>query len=97
MINIEIVYALPDKLWQHNLTLKLGTTLAGALAASTFYQDFPDMQDQELLVGIWGKRAHLQQILQNHDRIEIYRPLTIDPKQARVIKVMREKKKHAKK
>jgi putative ubiquitin-RnfH superfamily antitoxin RatB of RatAB toxin-antitoxin module len=34
-------------------------------------------------VGVWGRKAELEQVLRNHDRVELYRPLRVDPKVAR--------------
>ena len=34
-------------------------------------------------VGIWGRRCSLDQLVAEGDRVEIYRPLTIDPMEAR--------------
>lgn len=35
------------------------------------------------MLGIWGKTTHMTQVLHDGDRLEIYRPLTVDPKIAR--------------
>lgn len=95
-ISIDLIYALPEKQWQQHLNLAAGDTVAAAITASQLFQHFPELEQQDLLIGIWGKRTNLQYVLQNHDRVEIYRPLIIDPKQARQIKVLRERKKQAK-
>ena len=52
--------------------------LPGALAAAGLPTDFSGCH-----IGVWGKLAVLQQVLCEHDRIEIYRALTVDPKVAR--------------
>lgn len=54
-----------------------------ALERCSIFSEFPELQLAPLLLGIWGKRASLNQVLQEHDRIEIYRRLKVDPKVAR--------------
>jgi putative ubiquitin-RnfH superfamily antitoxin RatB of RatAB toxin-antitoxin module len=90
---IELVYALPSQQKQYRFEVLEHTTVQHALEVSGVLQDFPELQQQELMLGIWGKRVSLQQVLKPDDRIEIYRPLLLDPKQARQVKVMRERKK----
>ena len=46
-------------------------------------QKYPSLRYETLDVGVWGKPAELAQGVQDGDRIEIYRPLTVDPKVAR--------------
>jgi putative ubiquitin-RnfH superfamily antitoxin RatB of RatAB toxin-antitoxin module len=45
--------------------------------------EFADLSLDSLKLGIWGKRCSLNQTLKDMDRIEIYRPLRVDPKVAR--------------
>ena len=54
-----------------------------ALQASGLLQLFPELDQQTTVVGVWGRKADLSQQLRANDRIEIYRPLTVDPKVAR--------------
>jgi putative ubiquitin-RnfH superfamily antitoxin RatB of RatAB toxin-antitoxin module len=65
------------------LTLPAGATLAQALQASGLPQRYPELGAGTLAVGIWGRKATLQQALRDQDRVEIYRPLQVDPKVAR--------------
>lgn len=90
---IELVYALPASQKQYRFEIEEGATVQQALDMSGVWREFPELQQQELLVGIWGKRVTLQHVLCANDRIEIYRPLVIDPKQARQVKVLRERRK----
>ncbi|MBX9610515.1 MAG: RnfH family protein [Burkholderiales bacterium] len=63
-----------------HLTLSAGATVAHALRASGW---FAEAQLPELLTGVWGRKAGLDQLLRERDRVEIYRPLRVDPKVAR--------------
>lgn len=67
--------------WQ--LQLPVGATLADALAASAALGHLPDACVPEAGCGIWGRRAPPHQLLQEGDRVEWYRPLSVDPKVAR--------------
>lgn len=67
--------------WQ--LQLPVGATLADALAASAALGHLPDAAVPPAGCGIWGRSAPPQQLLQEGDRVEWYRPLTVDPKVAR--------------
>lgn len=65
------------------LVLAPGSTVAQALDASCFFTEFPELSATRLRLGIWGRKAGLNQRLADGDRVEIYRPLRVDPKVAR--------------
>jgi hypothetical protein len=60
-----------------------GSSVADAIAASGLRSDFPGIDLDALGVGIWGRKAAPRQLLRDRDRIEVYRPLKVDPKVAR--------------
>lgn len=82
-IAVEVVYALPE--WQSlvALTVPHGTTARTAVALSGLQQAHPDMDATPNKLGIFGKRVSADTVLNNGDRVEIYRELTADPKEAR--------------
>ena len=82
-VSVQLVYAQPDQVWSVKLTLQVGTTVAQALQASGFYQQFPQIQPESLRVGIFGRECSVQQGVNAEDRIEIYRPLVFDPMESR--------------
>lgn len=65
------------------LALPAGATLAQALAASGLAASFPALDLAQAPVGIWGRKAPREQVLRAGDRVEVYRPLRVDPKVAR--------------
>lgn len=78
-----MAYALPRTQIVVTLKVPAGTTLREAIARSGIAAQ-PAGGDWNLAaVGICGKRAPLSTVLHEHDRVEIYRPLIADPKQAR--------------
>lgn len=60
-----------------------GSNAKQAVDQCGLLSEFPDLRSGNLKLGIWGKRSSLGNLLKNHDRIEIYRPLRVDPKVAR--------------
>lgn len=66
-----------------DLQLPLGATVRDALQASGLPQCGPDVDLASGKVGVWGKLCSLDHTLRDGDRVELYRPLTVDPKEAR--------------
>ena len=65
------------------LVLAPGATVASALVAGRVFEEYSELHPDSLRVGIWGKRCSRSHGLREGDRIEIYRPLRVDPKVAR--------------
>lgn len=94
MITITVVYASPTQQIDIPLTVEENCTIALAIARSKITSQFPEIKLSENKVGIFGKLVTLDTIAKDGDRIEIYRPLTIDPKDLRRVKakIQRNKK-----
>lgn len=82
LIRIEVAYAAPDAQFLRSLELAEESTIADAIAESGVESECA-IRAGKLAVGIWSKPATLQTRLHDGDRVEIYRPLKIDPKEAR--------------
>lgn len=82
-MKIEIVFALPDRQELIALTVDPGTTVDQAIARSAIGDKFPDEDLSGYQAGIWGRVVGRDHRLQDGDRLEIYRPLLIDPRDAR--------------
>lgn len=82
-IRAELVYARAKV--QHVIPLELapGTTVEAAIAASGLLQLCPELVPGRLRIGVWGRSVDPNEPVRNLDRIEIYRPLLVDPKMAR--------------
>jgi len=80
---VTVVYALPDAAIQIEVSLPPGATAAEALDRSGLATRFPGVDFRRLAVGVFGKRVERTQPLSNGDRLEVYRPLLADPKEAR--------------
>ena len=83
MINITVCYATPERQVELPLTVEESCTVALAIKRSGILQQFPEIEMASAVVGIFSKKVALDANLHAGDRVEIYRPLTIDPKQAR--------------
>jgi len=82
-IRVEVVCALPRRQSVIALTLPAGTTARTAVKLSGFASTFPEIDVDRALIGIFGRRVASDMPLKNGDRVEIYRALTADPKEAR--------------
>lgn len=85
-MQVTVVYALPDAVWERAVDVAAGATLRTAIDRAGFAQAHPDAAGDALHVGVFGKRRSLDDPLHEGDRVEIYRPLTVDPKEARRIR-----------
>jgi uncharacterized protein len=85
MITVEVVYALPDRQCLLTLNVEDQCTAFEAVQRSGVDEQFPEIDLANAKLGIFGKVIEQpgQQMLRDGDRIEIYRPLLIDPKAAR--------------
>ncbi len=75
---VEVVHAAPGVATVRQVALEPGAMVADAIAAAGM---------EKLLTGagagVWGRRVEMDFVLRDGDRVEIYRPLTADPKEAR--------------
>ncbi len=83
MIDVQVCYAGPPSQFLQTLSVPVGTTLQQAILQSGVQCHAAEMDLTVCKVGIYGKIKPLETILRERDRIEIYRPLTADPKDAR--------------
>ncbi|MEG2031089.1 MAG: RnfH family protein [Janthinobacterium sp.] len=83
-IEVQVCHAaLPEQAFLRSLSVPVGTTLEQALALSGLLQAVPGIDLGVNMVGIYGKKKPLDTVLREHDRVEVYRPLQADPKEAR--------------
>jgi putative ubiquitin-RnfH superfamily antitoxin RatB of RatAB toxin-antitoxin module len=82
-IVVEVVYARPDRQDLVALTLPEGATVADALEAVADRTPFAALDLARMPVGVFGDRVDHARELAHGDRVELYRPLVIDPREAR--------------
>ena len=81
-VSIEVVYASEDKTSIVPLKLTV-VSIEQAIQQSNILKQFPEIDLSINKVGVFGELRSLNELINDGDRIEIYRPLKIDPKQAR--------------
>lgn len=82
-ISVEVCFAKPDRYALEKLIVPPGATLRDAVIQSGIIEQFPEIDLAVCRVGIYGKLKTLDTVLRDRDRVEIYRPLQADPKEAR--------------
>jgi len=80
---VEVVYAEPARRWLRRVSLPAGSTVMHAIEASGLQQEVAGLVVDPARLGLFSRKAAPNQVLNEGDRVEIYRPLTLDPKEAR--------------
>lgn len=90
LITVEVAYALPKRQQLTELKVPRGTTAFEAAQQSGIVEQFPEIDLESVKMGIFGQalgtkglKAPKEHVLETMDRVEIYRPLIIDPKEVR--------------
>lgn len=83
MLDIEVAYADPGKQCLLALRVARGTTARQAVLQSALPAEFPTVDFTVAPIGIFGRKVADDAVLRMHDRVEVYRPLIIDPKENR--------------
>lgn len=90
VLDVTVVCAWPDQVWRRTLRVEEGSTV-GKVLAGLPWSELAGIDTDRVKTGIFGRLVGPDEILRHGDRIELYRPLEIDPKQVR-----RERAEHAK-
>jgi putative ubiquitin-RnfH superfamily antitoxin RatB of RatAB toxin-antitoxin module len=91
-LSIEVCYALANEQTLIAVELPAGATVQQALEASGILQRYPQIDLGTQKVGVFGRFKALDAVLADHDRVEIYRPLLVDPKLSRQRRVEKTRK-----
>lgn len=86
-LRVSVVYLRPGLSFERSLLLPSPATLGAAIEASGILAQVPELAGCDLEVGVFSQRRALDDPLDDGDRVEIYRPLIIDPKRARRARV----------
>jgi putative ubiquitin-RnfH superfamily antitoxin RatB of RatAB toxin-antitoxin module len=83
-LRIEVVYGVgPRSVWCWHGELPRGSTVAQAIEASGLARAHPELDLSRAAVGVWGRKRAPGEPLADGDRVEVYRALKVDPKEAR--------------
>jgi putative ubiquitin-RnfH superfamily antitoxin RatB of RatAB toxin-antitoxin module len=83
VIDVEVAYATPKEQCVLKVAGHPGMTVLQAIQRSKILERFPEIDLESAKVGIFGKPTAKDNEIRDGDRVEIYRPLIADPKQAR--------------
>ncbi len=87
VLRAEVIYsAAPGAMDRFEVRLPYGATLHDAVARAGLLIQHPEWLDERPSVGVWGKAREWNDPLRDGDRVEIYRPLQVDPKEARRVR-----------
>ena len=82
-MRVEIAYGTAARQTLIALEVEAGSTVGQALQSAEAKQAFAGLPLESMPVGIFGRRVDRATVLIAGDRVELYRPLTMDPKEAR--------------
>lgn len=82
-MRVEVAYARPDRQRLVTVELAAGATARDAVRASGLVDEFPEIDMEQAPLGVFGRASTGDTVLRAGDRVEIYRPLQVDPKEAR--------------
>lgn len=91
-MRVQVCFPQPDHVFLTEVDLPGGATLEQAIRASGVLDNAPEIDLETCKVGVFGKVKPLDTILRASDRVEIYRPLQADPKEARRRRVAKKEK-----
>lgn len=83
LMTVEVAYALPQKQVIISMEVKMGTTALAAIQQSGLLLEYPELSQKNYKIGVFGKVVSFDAVLHPLDRVEIYRPLIADAKEAR--------------
>ena len=82
-ITVEVVHAKPGRAWRIALQLPAPATVADALAAADLPARIPGLVVDPACLAIHGRAVQADEVLRDGDRVEVLRPLRVDPMEAR--------------
>ena len=82
-IEVEVAYAAPQRQVVKTLTLPAGSSVEQAIRVSGLLDEFPEIDLAQQRAGVFGEFVRLDECLHGGERVEIYRALLADPKEAR--------------
>jgi len=82
-VEVEVAYAVPERQLILKVEVPAGTTAIEAARLSGIEEQFPEIDLGKHRLGVFGKLCKPDRLLNAGDRVEIYRPLLVDPRAAR--------------
>lgn len=89
LIQVEICYVNLQEQFLVSVVVPSNSAVRNVIEKSKILEHFSELKLDQLVVGIFGKKCTLDTTVNEGDRVEIYRPLTIDPKVARRLRAQK--------
>ena len=83
LLRVQVVYALPQRQIVVDVALGRGATVGEAVVKSELLQRYPQIAGEPLNCAVFGRVVSLTDVLRDGDRVEVLRPLLVDPKEQR--------------
>jgi len=83
LLHVEVIFAGEDGVLRKALQIEPGASVADAVRESGIAADLGEDEIDPVRVGVFGRVVSSTTLLRDGDRVEIYRPLRVDPKEAR--------------
>ncbi len=85
-VKVELAFATPAKQVLREFDVPVGSSVADVIARGNLVREFPGLSLEDVQAGIWGRPVGRDHVVRAGDRIELYRPLRMDPREARRLK-----------
>lgn len=82
-LSVEVAYGLPDRQFLVKVEVREGSTVSDVIECSGLREAYPDVEIDPQALGIFSRKVAPDHPVQHGDRVEVYRPLAIDPMEAR--------------
>lgn len=79
-LSVSVTYADPDNPLWLKVRVAAGSTVEQAIRATDLLRRYPELDLEQIKIGIFGKTVSLDQPLSEGDRVELYQPISVDPK-----------------
>ena len=94
-LRVTVVYLRPDLTFERALRLTAPASVGDAIEASGIRAEIAELRSARLELGVFSCLCAPTELLHDGDRIEVYRPLTLEPKQARRLRAAVRRKRKA--
>lgn len=82
-INVQVIYPLPSEQITFTVSVEQGSNAQQAIEASGILVKYPEIELKKNKLGVYSRLIKLDTVVEDGERIEIYRPLIADPKEMR--------------
>lgn len=92
-ISVEVVYLEPGRCFLRRVELPRGSSVEDAIRRSGVLEAAPDFPLRDADVGVFSRKVGLRHVLEDDDRVELYRPLRLTPNEIRKLRAQRKRAK----